>query len=417
MKNIEPSKTATHPIFSVLGIEIEYMVVDKTTLDINPIVDKLFQTLSGKINNEISRGPVALNNELALHVVELKTNGPSKDMCQAHEDFYTELKSVSATLDQFDAMLMPTGMHPWLTPLDGIKLWPHGDKAIYETYNKIFNCKGHGWSNLQSVHINMPFANESEFTSLNNAIRIVLPLTPALYASTPICESKKTGVLSTRMIYYINNQKKIPSISGDIIPDYVNSIEAYHQDILQPMYEAIRPYDPKCILQEEWLNSRGAIARFERDAIEIRVVDAQECAKADFATVAVIAGIIQYIVENTDAYVTKPLPNNTLKSIMLNTIENGLNAEIQQNYKAWLEQLGLRKSHYSTVRHVINALIERSIQYIPKPFHEVIEFVLSNGNLADRIIYSLGKNFSTTQLRSTYQQLCECLITDQLFKP
>ncbi|HAL85576.1 MAG TPA: hypothetical protein DCM31_01010, partial [Deferribacteraceae bacterium] len=37
------------------------------------------------------------------------------------------------------------------------------------------------------------------------------------------------------------------------------------------MYRDIAPYDPECILQEEWLNSRGAIARFDRKAIEIRL--------------------------------------------------------------------------------------------------------------------------------------------------
>ena len=43
------------------------------------------------------------------------------------------------------------------------------------------------------------------------------------------------------------------------------------------MYRAIDPLDTEGILQEEWLNSRAAIARFDRGAIEIRCMDTQEC--------------------------------------------------------------------------------------------------------------------------------------------
>ena len=45
----------------------------------------------------------------------------------------------------------------------------------------------------------------------------------------------------------------------------------------------IAPLDPDGTLQHEWLNSRGAIARFDRNAIEIRVLDIQECPVADLA--------------------------------------------------------------------------------------------------------------------------------------
>ena len=47
------------------------------------------------------------------------------------------------------------------------------------------------------------------------------------------------------------------------------------------------------MLQEEWLNSRGAIARFERSTIEIRVLDVQECPQADVAICALIADVLE----------------------------------------------------------------------------------------------------------------------------
>ena len=52
------------------------------------------------------------------------------------------------------------------------------------------------------------------------------------------------------------------------------------------MYDDIAPLDPDAVLQHEWLNARGAIARFDRNTIELRVLDVQECPRADLAICA-----------------------------------------------------------------------------------------------------------------------------------
>ena len=46
------------------------------------------------------------------------------------------------------------------------------------------------------------------------------------------------------------------------------------------------------------MNSRGAIARFDRNAIEIRVIDVQECPKADLAIAIFIQGYSQTMNDN-----------------------------------------------------------------------------------------------------------------------
>ena len=411
--HMDTYKPAKHPLFSVLGIEIEYMIVDKTTLDIQPIVDRVFEKISGKITNEIERGAISLNNELALHVIELKTNGPTHTPAKAHVDFHKEITHINGLLAEYHSQLMPTGMHPWLDPMQGIQLWPHGDKTIYETYHRIFDCRGHGWSNLQSVHINMPFANEDEFIKLHNAIRLVLPITPALFASTPIYEEQKSGYASTRLMVYANNQKKIPLITGDVIPEYIKGFEDFYQTILEPMYKAISPYDPRKILQEEWLNSRGAITRFDRNAIEIRVVDAQECPLADLSCVTAISGIVQHIVTKTDAYLENPLSNNVLKNILFQTIENGQSSEIRQ--KDWIGQLGLPRNQYPSAKHIWYDLLSESANYIPSVYQPVLEYILSYGNLSERMQKVLSNNLTKLELFKLYNHLCSCLNENRLF--
>ncbi|MCZ7598158.1 MAG: glutamate-cysteine ligase family protein [Gammaproteobacteria bacterium] len=265
--------SATLGLFEGFGIEIEYMIVDAASLDVLPVTDRAIRAVAGEYVNEVERGPLAWSNELALHVIELKTNGPAPSLAPLPRVFRAGVDEVNAVLTGMGARLMPGPMHPWMDPHTETRLWPHDYNPIYEAYNRIFDCRGHGWSNLQSMHVNLPFAGEDEFVRLHAAIRAALPILPMLAAGSPYCDGRASGALDHRMQVYRGNAARIPSIAGHVVPEAVTGIDAYHELILAPMYADIAPHDPDGILQEEWLNSRGAIARFDRNAIEIRVLD------------------------------------------------------------------------------------------------------------------------------------------------
>src|SRR5690606_26987438 len=140
--------------FDGYGIEIEYMIVDETTLDVRSIADHL---LEGADDMDVARGDAAWSNELALHVIETKTAGPVADLDKAAQIFRREVNAINDLLKKERAILMPTGMHPWMNPFTETQLWPHQNNEIYGAFDSIFGCQGHGWSNLQSMHINFPF--------------------------------------------------------------------------------------------------------------------------------------------------------------------------------------------------------------------------------------------------------------------
>ena len=178
-------------LFQAFGIELEYMIVDIETLDVKPIADEVLKSLAGEITNEITFGSVTWSNELALHVIELKCSAPTGNLQQLAVDFEEAVQQMNSALAQFNAQLMPSAAHPWMNPETETVRWPHDNAEIYATYDRIFNCKGHGWSNLQSMHINLPFANDEEFGRLHAAIRTLLPIMPALSASSPILDGKR----------------------------------------------------------------------------------------------------------------------------------------------------------------------------------------------------------------------------------
>ena len=106
--------------------------------------------------------------------------GEAVDLGETVEESWNPLIRTLATLPQpVIARLLPTAMHPWMDPDRDLRLWPHEASAVYEAFNRIFSCRGHGWANLQSAHINLPFANDEEFGRLHAAIRAVLPIIPA----------------------------------------------------------------------------------------------------------------------------------------------------------------------------------------------------------------------------------------------
>ena len=279
-------------LFTGYGVELEYMIVSKKDLSVNPITDKVIFEIANEFTSDVEMGDTAWSNELVLHVIEFKTNGPAVKLSGLENAFHDQVLKVNKILEKFDSMLLPTGSHPFMNPFEETRLWPHENNLIYESYNKIFDCRGHGWSNLQSIHLNLPFHNDSEFAKLHAAIRILLPIIPALSASTPILDGKLTGFMDSRLEVYRSNQKIISSIAGKVIPERVYTKAEYESKILNKIYSDIAPFDNEKILRHEWLNSRGAIARFERNTIEIRIIDIQESPVADLAIIQLIVYVI-----------------------------------------------------------------------------------------------------------------------------
>ena len=181
---------ATLGLFEGFGIEIEYAIVDAASLDVRPIADALLAAEAGELTGDVLRGRMAWSNELARHVIEVKTTEPEPGLAGLAELFAGEVRRVESRLAPLGARLMPTGMHPWMDPAREFAVWPHGERTIYDAFDRIFDCRGHGWANLQSAHLNLPFDGDDEFGRLHGAIRALLPLLPALAASSPFVEGR-----------------------------------------------------------------------------------------------------------------------------------------------------------------------------------------------------------------------------------
>lgn len=405
----------SYHLFEVIGIELEYMVVRSSDLRVNPIVDKLLTKKNGSLTSDVENGKIEWSNELVAHVVELKTNGPTSDVENLDSLFAENIREINGLLQEYDSELLPTASHPLMDPKTEMKLWEHHYNRIYALYNKIFDCHGHGWSNVQSMHINLPFSNDEEFERLHAAIRLLLPIIPGLCASSPIFEGKATGFKDSRMQVYKDNQKEIPEMTGKVIPERVFSRKEYTSQIFEPINSAIRPYDTENILDQHFLNSRGAIARFDRGAIEIRVIDIQECPKADIAIAVLIIESLKLLVseELISLKDQKIWHEDALFSILDEVNRDAEDTKVVN--PTYLDAFDLAKE--ARVKDIWKKLFTKVKSRMSKAHCESIEFILKNGSLSTRILEAVDNDYSEANINSVYRRLGSCLARNEFFVP
>lgn len=410
------SPTRQLHLFEAYGIELEYMIVDRDTLDVRPISDRLLHRLAGSYVNEIERGNLAWSNELALHVLEFKTNGPAARLAGLHRRFQEEVEEANRLLEGEGACLMPAAMHPWMDPFAELKLWPHEYNPIYEAYNRIFDCRGHGWANLQSMHINLPFTGDDEFERLHAAIRVVLPLLPALAASSPVADAECKPFADYRLEVYRGNSGAVPSVLGWVIPEAVYSREEYQAKILQPMYRDIAPHDPEGILAHEWLNSRGAMARFDRGSIEIRLIDVQECPLADLAVARLVTDTVRALAgERWMGLVElKGWHEKELYGLLMEAARAGENARIDlPGYPAIFGMEGGNVTTGDVWKGLYDRLYDAG-QVEGDEQLTALGRMLEEGTLSTRIRRRLGTAPRRRRLEKVYRELSECLAEGRL---
>ncbi len=405
-------------LFERFGVELEYMIVDHQTLAVRPLADEVLRTIAGRYTSDVDVDGLTWSNELVLHVIELKTTAPARQLEGLAGGFQGGITRINDLLLPQNARLLPAAMHPWMNPATDTRLWPHDGGEIYQAFDRIFNCEGHGWSNLQCVHLNLPFAGDTEFGRLHAAVRLLLPLLPALAASSPIVEGQLTGVMDTRLEVYRSNARRIPSVTGRVVPEPVFTQREYEEQILGRIYADLAPFDTEGVLQHEWANARGAIARFDRSTIEIRLIDVQECPQADLAVLRLIVAVLRALIDerwcSNDEQ--RAWPVEPLEDVLLATIRDADEAVIRN--AAYLRLWGIVDSESCTARELWRHLLDALSPPGPaRPADlEPLETILTEGCLARRLARAVGNDPDRARLQAVYGELSACLAAGRLFQ-
>jgi len=397
-------RSGRYGTIEVLGPEHEFSIVDEHLHPL-PIVDQIIKRLCGRIKNNVAMSGYALGKELQAHVAELKAEKPFASPQIFEETMHRAVLEISEAVEGFGAMLLGLGMHPTLR-LNEAEVWSHRDRKIYDAFDGIFGLRQHGWLNIQSFQLNLPYLNEDEAVRLYNTVASVLPYLPAVSASSPIYESRFGEYVDNRLHFYRINQERIPSITGDIAPKPIDSFETY-------LNLTIRRYStdleaagaPEFMLNREWINSRGAIFRFDRRALEIRIMDEQECIKSDVALSCFIRSLLRGLMRGEETVPPHPLLVKDLQAV----IRDGLNARVSHASSSTAR--GVCR-HFYKVAHDNSSEEERG-------YLEVIKKRIEGGNLSDLISDRVRRRAQRTDLEeailSVYLTLAEKLKRNEIY--
>jgi gamma-glutamyl:cysteine ligase YbdK (ATP-grasp superfamily) len=332
--------------------------------------------------------------------MEIKANAPFKSPLLFEE---TMQNAVATLLDflrkKYHAHLLGTGMHPLLR-LEETSVWPHRHRKIYHELSKFFNLKQHGWLNIQSFHLNLPYSREDKGVLLHNLLAGLCAYLPAISASSPICEGAIGPNVDNRLYFYKVNQREVPSITGDVIPEPVSSFAQYRKDIIGRYSEDLAKAGAgKTILFKEWINSRGVIFRFDRSALEVRVMDEQECVKSDVALSCFIRAALRGLIAER----AEPLSHQLLVSDFNSVMAKGLNAKVLHPNGETARQV---------CQHLFNLALENAAAD-EKKYLWIVKKRIESGNLSDlireRVLKKTQKTDFTEAILSVYSTLIKCL--------
>jgi gamma-glutamyl:cysteine ligase YbdK (ATP-grasp superfamily) len=385
-----------------MGPEHEYSLVDQN-LKPMPISDQIIKDYCGRTVNFIKLPMFTFGKELQLHVMEIKANQPFKSPLEFEENMHKAVTTLGGIVKKHGASLLGTGMHPLLR-LDETGVWPHYHKKIYDQYAKIFNLKQHGWLNIQSFHLNLPFQTETDAITTHNHLCNLVTYLPAIAASSPFYEGKPGRDIDNRLQFYKINQKEVPSIGGDVIPEYAFTLEAYRHDIIGGYSMALAKVGAdKTLFDREWVNSRGIIFRFDRSALEVRVMDEQECVKSDVALACFVRAALRGMLVTGAELSSHELLVQDFNAI----IKDGLKAKTNSPHG---------KTSQQVCQHYLN-LAQKHADADEKKYLLLIKRRIEEGNLSEvvrkRVLSRAAKTSFHEAITDIYPILIKCLADNQ----
>lgn len=263
------------------GTEHEYSINSADLVPL-PCSDRILAEAGGSPDGEVPMAGATIGKELQKTVLEFVPLHPSHRLSVLESlvqsgiaEFYRRFS------DRY--VLLGLGMHPVFSPEESV-VWDHGESGIYREYDRLFSLRQHGWVNVQAFQVNLEYGDDDHLVRMFNRARSLIPYLVAISAASPFVEGRLTGSLDSRLIYYRENQARIPEICDGIVPRPIESVAEYRER-LSAIYDLLRK-EGADILCEEWVASFGVIVRFSRPCIEIKVIDEQECVFSDMALCA-----------------------------------------------------------------------------------------------------------------------------------
>jgi carboxylate-amine ligase len=155
--------------------------------------------------------------------------------------------------------------------------------------------------------------------------------------------------------------------------------------------------------------------RFSRRALEIKVLDIQECVRADIAIAVFIRAVLRHLVRRLqDGSLVLP-PHDMLVDDLSSSIREGTQARVHARH---LRSPDLARQDQTTARSVLGSLLDVAHTEVTADEREYLGLVedrIRRGSLSERILHQLRRRSRRRAadppavIREIYEELIDCL--------
>jgi carboxylate-amine ligase len=403
-----------YPALDLVQPAWTYAIVDRDGLQPLDLAEDLFRSAGAVAGDRVDRGTVAWQHGSAAHLIVLHMVRKVKLNAALRRKLKAEVRMLNERLLRFDAMLLPTGAHPFLLPASTAP-WSGERDPLHVLPGTVFDRRVQGWVNSMGATVGLPFGTDEEFARLHAAIRLLMPILPALCASSPLLEGKRTGFLDSRLEALLHVHDDQPEFSGSIIPEAVFTQEDHDREVLGPIARVLAPFATRNDLDHEAVNARGAVTFFDQGQIELRTLDVQEHPGIDLDLLEFVLVVLKALMSGrwVSTYLQRAWDENDLLGIYLQVIKDAGSTLIAN--RDYLLMFGLLKQEQMTARRLWQHLFVELYDELGEDTRTHVGAILEQGCLASRILARTGREPDRDGIIKVYKELATCLAEGRHF--
>jgi glutamate---cysteine ligase / carboxylate-amine ligase len=179
------------PSFTI-GIEEEYLVVDRVTRDlVKSPPPEMWDDLSEVLGSQVTREMLKAQIEVGTRI--------SRRVSEAREDLARLRRDLSTVVGEYGAAIIASSTHPFAN-------WAEQETTEHARYTSLATDLQHVARQLVicGMHVHVGIEDEHLRIDLMNQVKYMLPHLLALSASSPFWDGVPTGLLAYRLVIFQN---------------------------------------------------------------------------------------------------------------------------------------------------------------------------------------------------------------------
>lgn len=260
----------------------------------------------------------------------------------------------------------------------------------------------------QGLRLELPFGKPGDFGKLMAAVRVALPLIPAISASTPFSGGKAAGVRSSRLRAWLDEADRHPARVSGFIPEPLFDLADHDREVLGPIAQALGPSGRDGAIDPTLLDWRAASVSHDPDAIVINAIDMQENPAADMAVLEFVIAVLRALTSGrwVSSYLQRAWSTGDLMAVMSATIAQGGQAVITN--RDYLLMFGLMKQEELPAAKLLQHIFVELYGDLSANARDHVALIIEHGELAGRLLARAGKRPSPERVREIHAALAAC---------